>query len=616
MNQKNHRFNMETRFPHLVNLQSDKSYKIIPSVTGEETLIIYKNGRQAFIHNPEGPKKEAVSWVEQFRDIQSDTHVIFFGVGLGYHIQAFLQQHPDLNFSLIEPSVEIMHAFLEQHSYEEWLLSSRVGEIMVDASFPNNIPVLSKLIDRVSRILVVVWQAYPSMFPEELKRFNESVHELVSFKKEKMKVTQYYEKEWALNSIHNFPYVLDSPDFLQTGKEHIQGKPVIIVAAGPSLNDEIEHLRFVKEQGLAYIFSVGSAVNALIEQGVYPHGTFSYDPNPYNVNVIKKIIDQQITTIPLIFGSTVGRHTLDHYPGPKMHLIISQDGLSIELLKNKAGEVPPIINDAPSVAVIAVQCFVRMQASKIILVGQNFAYRNAEYYAAGITNSEGIAFNKNMPQIPDVHGSMVSSHPSFIKMKAEMELYIRLSKGIEFLNTTQGGANIVGAAFMPLRDLISLELLEQVVDVSWLAVEGALEVDWKLLENRINALEKAGEDYRAIFKLTEQQLINMVQQVKDNKLGDVPQTLSRFDDLFAELISNTYFRIYILPRNRMSYELLYSKTNSIQNDPQLLSKVTKVLKYFGDFIWKCNVDYSQSKEIFDRFHTTILNKNKEKIHDK
>ncbi|OKP82726.1 hypothetical protein A3844_23845 [Paenibacillus helianthi] len=608
MTQGNQRFNMETRFPRLLELKAGQSCKITPSATGEETLMLYKNGRHAFIHNPEGPIKEALAWTEQFQELKPDTHVIFFGVGLGYHIQELLRRHPGLHFSLIEPSVEIMHAFLEHSSYKDWFLTSRVEEIMADESFTRNIPVLSKLIDRVSRILVVVWHTYPAMFPEELRRFNESVQQLVSYKQEKMKVTHHYEKEWALNSIHNFPYILDTPNFLETGKEHIQGKPVIIVAAGPSLNEEIENLRLIKEQGLAYIFSVGSAVNALIEQGIYPHGTFSYDPNIYNVDVVQKIIDQQITSIPLIFGSTVGRHTVDDYTGSKQHLIISQDVLSTELLRNVKDKPLEIINDAPSVAVIAIQCFIRMKASKIILVGQNFAYRNSEYYAAGVTNSKGYPFMESLPQVPDVHGSMVISHPSFIQMKAEMELYIRLSKGVEFINTTLDGANIAGTVFMLLKDLISHELSERVVNTSWLTDEHALEYDQELLKRRIQELEQSGEQFQVVFDQTEQLLIALGQLVRDKRTEEITLTLTRFDYTFAELVKNRYFQIYALPRNRMNYELLYSKTSLIQNDPEPLSKAEKVLQYFGDFIWACKVDCHQSRPIFDRFHKSILNK--------
>ena len=608
MTQGNQRFDMESRFPHSLRSKAEQSCTITPSVTGEETLLLHKNGRQAFIHNPEGPIKEAAAWAGQFRELKPDTHVIFFGVGLGYHIQEFLRQHPGLHFSLIEPSADIMNAFLEHSSYEEWLLSSRVEEIMADESFTGNIPVLSKLIDRVSRILVVVWHPYPAMFPEELKQFNESVQQLVNYKQKKMQVTQHYEKEWALNSIHNFPYILDTPDFLETGKEHIQGKPVIIVAAGPSLNDEIENLRMIKDQGLAYIFSVGSAVNALIEQGVYPHGTFSYDPSHHNVGVIQKIIDQQITSIPLIFGSTVGRNTVDNYPGARQHLIISQDGLTTELLKNVADKPLQIINDAPSVAVIAIQCFIRMRASKIILVGQNFAYRNTEYYAAGVTHSQGSPFAESLPQIPDVHGSLATSHPSFIQMKSEMELYIRLSKGVEFINTTVDGANIAGTVFMYLKDLISHELSERVVNISWLASVHPLEYNQELLKQRIQELEQWGQQFQIIFEQTEQLLITLGQLVREGRPEEITPTLTRFDHIFAELVKNRYFQIYVLPRNRMNYELLYSKTSLIQNEPEILSKAGKVLQYFGDFIWACKIDCHQSSPIFDRFHKSILKK--------
>lgn len=72
-----------------------------------------------------------------------------------------------------------------------------------------------------------------------------------------------------------------------------EGKPAIIVAAGPSLSEEFEHLKFIKENGLAYIFSVGSAINALIEHGIYPDAACTYDPKERNQNVIRIIKDRE-----------------------------------------------------------------------------------------------------------------------------------------------------------------------------------------------------------------------------------------------------------------------------------------------------------------------------------
>ena len=58
--------------------------------------------------------------------------------------------------------------------------------------------------------------------------------------------------------------VLSIPNILMEKKGEFKKKPAIIVAAGRSLNEEIENIRHVIDNGLSYIFSVGSAINTLI----------------------------------------------------------------------------------------------------------------------------------------------------------------------------------------------------------------------------------------------------------------------------------------------------------------------------------------------------------------
>ncbi|MCM3700155.1 motility associated factor glycosyltransferase family protein [Paenibacillus macerans] len=599
-------FIIQQRFPHLAQLTSRDDIKLVPAGSGGNNLMVVQNGAENFIYEQADSAAQIAAWVTQFEHVMKESHVIFFGIGLGYHIKAFQRIHPGIPFSIFEPNAGIMSAFLEQSTSNECEILSSADQIMLGDPLAKTVPMLAELIDRVSRIMVAIWPGYARIFPDELKQFNDTLRQLVNYKQQRMKVNQIYEKEWALNSINNLPFVLNTPNFLQKGEPSIEGKPVVIVSAGPSLNDEIEHLRTIKEKGLAYIFSVGSAINALIEHGIYPHGTFSYDPNPYNVNVIRKIIDEQIDTIPLIFGSTVGRNTLDSYPGPRMHVVMSQDEVSTRLLRSESGEAPSIINDAPSVAVIALQCMVRMRASTIILVGQNLAYRSQKYYASGVTNSTGIPYGEGMVQIEGVNGEKVISNPSFIKMKKEMEFYIRSSSGVEFINTTREGARIEGTNFAFLDEVISQRLHEKIIDTGWMFDKDSSGYDISFFRRNIHKLQQDGELFRRVFEQLQQKLMELAYLVKSGSEEKAGTALARFDDLFADMISNPYFKLYILPRNRMGYEFLYSKMNSIKNDRQTLSKAHKVVLHFGDFVWSCQQDYASSKDIIDRFHITNM----------
>jgi len=83
--------------------------------------------------------------------------------------------------------------------------------------------------------------------------------------------------------------VLSTPNILIEKKEQVRGKTAIIVAARTSLNEDIEDIRHIKGNGLAYIFSVGSSINTLIYHNIYPDASTTYNPGGFNQEVLEKI---------------------------------------------------------------------------------------------------------------------------------------------------------------------------------------------------------------------------------------------------------------------------------------------------------------------------------------
>ncbi|APQ61578.1 hypothetical protein VK72_24345 [Paenibacillus polymyxa] len=592
------------RFPRLLLLQAGERGALVTSETNEPNVILTREGQSYYLHDPEQPRREAELFVLGFNEVKPQAHVIFFGVGLGYHIREFLRKYPNTSFSIVEPDTGLMNIFLQHLNENDWLADEMIEEVMVGGMTGETIGTLHRLIDRVSGILVVPWLPYRSLFAAELKKFNEILYKMVSNKKDKMAINNVYEKKWALNSIHNFPYILHSSDFLQAGSEHIRGKPALVISAGPSLNDEIEHLRHIRENNLAYLFTVGSAVNTLVEHGIYPHGTFSYDPNEHNVNVIQKVIDKRIDSIPLIFGSTVGKHTLDHYPGRLMHIIISQDELSKHVLRTPEGNKPTIINDAPSVAVIALQCLIQMKADPVVLVGQNLAYRDEQYYAEGITHAQGVPASADLPRVQGVHGQQVVTRHSFIKMKIEMEFYISTVKGTEFINTTREGAVIKGTSFQNLEEVVQTRL-KGAIDDAWLQTSSNSEYDLMFLRSRIEELQRDEEVFQTIMEQIHHALLGIKHKLSLKQANMLNVSFGQFDDLFASLLGNCFFKVYVLPRHRMLYEFLYSKMGAIQSSRNPLIRGEQILLYFGDFIWKCQQDYMEIKNEIHEFHHSI-----------
>ncbi|WP_139358261.1 motility associated factor glycosyltransferase family protein, partial [Heyndrickxia oleronia] len=318
-----------------------------------------------------------------------------------------------MKFSIYEPNKEILYHYLSKYNLKELPISNL--QMIFSCTDENSLRYeIQRLIQCVgNNILIAPLPVYEKMYKNEVSIIMESIKELLKDKKSSLIVDASFQKRWTINSIKNFPYVLKTANILQdVDKNAFREKPVILVAAGPSLSDEIENLRYIKEKGLAYIFSVGSAINALVEHDIYPDATCTYDPKERNQNVIKKVKDKNISNIPLIFGSSVGFETLNDYPGPMLHMITNQDTVSPTLL-GASGNIK-IVNDAPSIAVVTFQLLNLLGFSQIILVGQNLGFRDNQRFAEGINyshipNKLSIKEMQNALIVKDTEGNNIKT---------------------------------------------------------------------------------------------------------------------------------------------------------------------------------------------------------------
>ena len=89
-------------------LQVEKTRK------GDKTLSIKKDEKKTYIHSKYNPIREAEAIIEQYEDIKDDTTVIFYGTGLGYHIDLLLKKHPKINYYIYEPVPEMLYIISNQ----------------------------------------------------------------------------------------------------------------------------------------------------------------------------------------------------------------------------------------------------------------------------------------------------------------------------------------------------------------------------------------------------------------------------------------------------------------------------------------------------------------------
>ncbi|MFI8711553.1 6-hydroxymethylpterin diphosphokinase MptE-like protein [Brevibacillus brevis] len=567
------------------------------------TVAVHVESGWNYIHSKYDPLGEAERFVSSIQELDPSQHVLFYGVGLGYHIQELLKLHPPLSFSIYEPNLSVLTKFLSVFDLNKWQPNKQLVNMMTETTsddLKGNLRKFTHFLDK--DVKIVILNSYDRIYPESTRKFVEVFRESVNENKEMISNRLIFLKREAVNGLKNLPYMLETPNILHGHNELFRDKPAIIVAAGPSLNDEYENLRKIKEEGLAYIFSVGSAINSLISNGIYPDAAFSYDGSVMNAKVFEKIIDSNITDVPLIFGSTIGYETVEKYPGKLIHFFVRHDSIVDLLIKSKSEKQLLTSERLRTISSVAMSVLHQIGCSPIILVGQNFGYRGEDYYASGISYIDSKTTEEQKEtasSVKDVYGNMILSSRGHAEMRLEMEEFIASIQPITIWNATKGGAHIEGTTFMPLEDLISNKLRGHgAIHKAWVdKLEESLDIDETYLRQKYRNLNESCQELGKIFKRFEELLDEMRALTATKNVLLLEKAFNKFDKLFDRLQQN-YFNIFVIQRmNSLGFAIVMKLFEEVRYHTEPIDKAEKVVNQFTKYMESCLDDLAAMKEV-------------------
>lgn len=568
---------------------------------GNLTLKYVADEQAIYVHSKYNPLREAQAIVDKLSEdqvIDEKTHVVFYGIGLGYHIECFIARYPQASYSIIEPSAEIFTRYLDHKSLKK-NISSKL--IMMQCGNQAETLYAKAIQSKDKSLLICELPAYPQIFRAEYSAFLSEFKRIVKEQRSSLHTNFAFKKRWIINSVNNFKVVLQTPNILLEDHTFFQGKSAILVAAGPSLDLEIENLKKIKQEGLAYIFSVGSAINTLLSHGIEPDAICTYDPSERNQIVFNKINELGIDTIPLIFGSSVGYEVLEQYLGSKYHMITNQDTVASFFLRTESGKPIELVIDAPSIAVVTLELLVKMSFSQIILVGQNLAYTEEKSYSSGIDYitdeiKEGMLLAEGV-FTESVEEKQVKTTESFLSMKKQMEHTIDKYK-VKVVNTTIGGAKIEGTSFIPLTQLLSEELTQAMVaeyPINQIVKTQKYSKTYALAQ--LEQLKLAYQDYQNLIFGIKNFLTELDELSKMKHEKETHQTHLRMDSKIRAMEGNAFFKMIALPINRVEYGILVNEIQKAKTERNHLKKARIIIKPTETFINLLYIDMGLNDEI-------------------
>lgn len=561
---------------------------IVEGKKGHPTIQVEIDGNIQLIHSKYDPIREANLLLDHsLEQIEETEHIFFYGIGLGYHVIQFAERFPEKLISIYEPNAQV-NALRNKYAVETKFNTLPIRDVIVETEKEIGRQALQKFANELThKVTLIIHPVYERLFPKETQQFVKDFKEFVVERKLNIDTGIVFGSRWTTNAIMNLIDTLQTPNFILDYKEEFRDKPVVLVAAGPSLSEEIENLKKIKEKGLAYIFAVGSANKELIAKNIKPDAVFSYDPQQHNFRVFEPILEGKYEDIPLVYGTSVGNETVSYWPGPKMHFVTSQDKLTQSFTTRKL----PVINDAYSVAIVTMQILFEMNVSEIVLVGQNFAFKNDLFYADSIVRFDRKKGRKTDATIQDrdienaffveaADGGQVQTNDNFNRMRLSMENYLEQVNCIPVINTTKGGAKIEGTEFKTL-DVVIAGWTERVVQPNWYEKKVYQQGDnWETeqlrhLARELNNFPKQLQDALDYFMTLEQRNYKTERQIQ--------RELDKIDKVMKQLLEAELFTKLICNRLTDDFKKVQVETNVIQLMNNSKEKVLRIQKLFTIF---------------------------------
>lgn len=418
-----------------VNVESNE-YQIVESKTLVPTLLINCYNKKFYLHSKYDPVKEAERFIEENYDEKINDYIIY-GFGFGYHIRELINRNKNANIYVFETNKEIFRLALKYVDLQEILENPNL-KLIIEDKIEDFAKQFNKVLN-INKFKLIIHLPSLQAMPEE---YVEIKYLLENYRIQEH-TTEKYKDVLEYNFRENIQFYDANVDVLF---DKLKDVPIIIVAAGPSLDKNKHLLKEVKNK--AIIFSVGTALKPLVNEGIYPDICIITDPQDIVYNQIEGLnID-----IPIIVLSTCNHKIMKSYNGFKF--IALQEGYDLAEAYAKINN-NKLVKTGGSVATTALDIAIKFGCTPIIFVGLDLAYTDNKTHVKGTYFYQEIENIKNLRPITGINGKTIYTSKNLYMYLKWIEKRISEEKHITFINATEGGARIEGTIAMSLGEVIN-----------------------------------------------------------------------------------------------------------------------------------------------------------------
>lgn len=405
-----------------------QEYIVEATSSGLLTLQVTDKTGTYYFHSNNNPVLEGMMFADQYYSIDND-HYIVFGLGLGYHIKSLLDLDDGITIDIIEPDINVICTALYWMDLS-WIYNNSRVHLNYDPDYTK----LPKLLVSDSQFVI----HNPS-----LRHVSKSD---IKIQLEKFFIRDSGQRNMKIQFQNNYrDNVKNCTRYIDEIENRFKDKNAIIVAAGPSLDKNVEMLRNKPDNTV--IVAVGTVFSKLLSINISPDYVVFLDAQPRMYQQIRGI---ENCKVPIICASTACKIIAQKYQGDKF--LICQYGYNRaeEYAKAKGYQ---LYETGGSVTTIALDMCIRLGCKEIAFVGLDLAYTGNQSHASH-TADYHISDEDDKIAIPAIDGGTVLSSRLFVIYREWIERRIAKEKGkLTVIDATEGGALKEGMSIMSLQEV-------------------------------------------------------------------------------------------------------------------------------------------------------------------
>lgn len=420
------------------------------ALDGEKFIAFADEKQLVPLMSTYSPMHEAERYILQYRKNWDEEILVLFGMG---HIQVLKcildEQCPVEKCIVYEPSIDVFCKVVEEYDLEDVFMNPNILILVEGINGDCLEEVLYDALDYKNwkYAYFTTFQAYEKIFDRKLADIKKLYKRICGDKEAELNTLCHFAEVGMKNEIKAFYWMFDSKTIDDMVGKFPEDMPCIVVAAGPSLEKNVNVLKQAK--GKALIICVDTALTFLLERGIVPDIACTIDPQKGTTYFTRP----ELKDIPIAISSDSDYRSLEMIGDIKPIYFSTTNDFFQRLYRDRGREVE-YFDGGGSVGTVSFHLGVRLGFKTIIIIGQDLAFTGQKAHA-GMGKAKEDDLFYNMLMVDGYYGDKVLTRADFKHYIDWYNMRIPQLKDVHVINATEGGAKLKGADQMTLQEAVS-----------------------------------------------------------------------------------------------------------------------------------------------------------------